>query len=214
MRTDDLINALAEDHAANPRAEPLSRTFLASMALGLGVAVIAFALALGVRPDIASVLGTWRFDFKFVMTLTLAATSAWLVWRLARPAVDARPAKLAMATAPLLLLGAVFCELWIIPKAEWLPRAIGTNSVACVVSIALLSLAPLTAAIYALRRAAPLRPGFTGAAAGLLASALAAVLYATHCPDDSPLFGAILYMAAMGLVTFAGMLAGQRLLRW
>jgi hypothetical protein len=214
MRTDDLINALAQDHAAHPRLEPLRRTFVAAMALGLGIAVVAFALALGIRPDIVSALATWRFDFKLVLTLTLALTSARLVWRLARPAANARAAELAMATGPLLLLGAVLYELWVIPEAAWLPRAVGTHSAACVVSITLLSLAPLAAAFYALRRGAPLRPGFAGATAGLLASALAAALYALHCPDDSPLFGAIWYMAAMGLVTLAGWLAGRRFLRW
>jgi len=160
MRTDDLIKALAEDHAAHPQPEPLRRTFVAAIALGLGIAVVAFALALGIRPDVASAIGTWRFDFKLVMTLTLALTSARLVWKLARPAANARPAELAMAAAPLLLLAAVAYELWTIPEAAWLPRAIGANSVACVVSITLLSLAPLAAAFYALRRGAPLRPGF------------------------------------------------------
>ena len=214
MRTEDLIKALAEDHAAHPRPGSLRRTFVGTMALGLGIAVIAFALTLGVRPDVASALGTWRFDFKLVMTITLTITSARFVWRLARPAVDARSAELALAAGPLLLLGAVFYELWVIPEVGWLQRAVGTNSVACVVSITLLSLAPLAAALYSLRRGEPVRPGLAGAAAGLLASALAATLYALHCPDDSPLFGAIWYMTAMGLVTCAGMLAGPRFLRW
>jgi hypothetical protein len=86
-----------------------------------------------------------------------------------------------------------------------LPRAIGSNSVACLLSISFHSLAPLGSAFYALRRGAPLRPGFAGAAAGLLASALAATLYALHCPDDSALFGAIWHSAASD---------GRKFLRW
>ncbi len=214
MRTGDLIHALTQDHAARPQPVPLRRTFFTAMAAGFGVAVAAFALTLGVRPDVATAVDGWRFDFKFVMTITLAVTSARLVWRLARPAVDARSAELALLIGPLLLAGAVFYELWAVPQNGWLPRAIGENSLMCVVSISFLSLAPLAAAFYALRRGAPLRPGLAGAAAGLLASALAATLYAMHCPDDSPLFGAIWYTAAMGLVTLAGMIAGRRWLRW
>ena len=214
MRTEDLINALAEDHAVRPQPGSLRRTFFVAMALGLTIAAIAFALTLGVRPDIALAMQTWRFDFKLVMTVTLAITSARLVWRLSRPAVDPRPAEMALAIAPLLLLGAVTYELWTVPGPEWLPRAIGSNSVACLLSITFLSLAPLGGAFYALRRGAPLRPGFAGAAAGLLASALAAMLYALHCPDDSPLFGAIWYSAAIALVTVVGMIAGRRFLRW
>ncbi len=214
MKTHDLINALSQDHAAAPQLGSLRRTFFGAMVAGFGAAAIAFALTLGVRPDVASAIETWRYDFKFLITITLAVTSARLVWRLARPAADARPAELAMAAAPLLLLGAVLYELWVVPESRWLPRAIGSNSMACVMSITLLSLAPLAGAFYALRRGAPLRPGLAGAAAGLLASALAAALYAMHCPDDSPLFGAIWYTAAMALVSVGGMLAGQRLLRW
>jgi hypothetical protein len=214
MKTEDLINALAEDHAARPQPGSLRRTFFGVMALGLAIAAIAFALTLGVRPDISHAMQTWRFDFKLVMTATLATTSAWLVWQLSRPAVDPRPAEMALAIAPMLVLGAVTYELWSVPEPEWLPRAIGSNSVACFLGISFLSLAPIGGAFYALRRGAPLKPGFAGAAAGLLASALAAMLYALHCPDDSPLFGAIWYTAAIALVTAAGTIAGRRFLRW
>lgn len=214
MKTNDFINALTQDHAACPKPEPLSWTFLTAMAAGFGVAAVAFALALGVRPDVASAILTWRYDFKFVVMLTLAATSARLVWQLARPAQDPRSAELALAAAPLLLAGAVLYELWAVPASGWLPRAIGSNSVACLISITLLSIGPLVAAFYALRRGAPLRPGLAGAAAGLLASALAASLYAIHCPDDSPLFGAIWYTAAITLVVCVASVAGRRFLRW
>jgi hypothetical protein len=214
MKTEDLINALAEDHAARPWPGSLRRTFFAAMALGFAIAAAAFALTLGVRPDIALAMHTWRFDFKLVMTVTLAITSARLVWRLSRPAVDPRSAEVALVIAPFLLLAAVGYELWSVPKPEWATRAIGSNSIACLLSISLLSLAPLAGAFYALRRGAPLRPGFAGAAAGLLAGALAAMLYALHCPDDSPLFGAIWYSSAIASVTVAGMLFGRRFLRW
>ncbi|MBI4725320.1 MAG: DUF1109 family protein [Rhodomicrobium sp.] len=214
MRTDELINALIQDHAARPQPMPLHQTFFVAMAAGAGVATIAFALTLGVRPDIASAIETWRYDFRFVIMVTLLITAARLVWQLARPAADTRSAGLALLAAPLLLAGAAAYELWVVPESQWLQRAAGTNSVACVVSVVLLSLGPLAAALFVLRRGAPLRPGLAGAAAGLLASALAATLYAIHCPDDSPLFGVIWYPMAMGLVTLAGMLAGRRLLRW
>ena len=81
------------------------------MALGLTIAAIAFALVLGVRPDVSLAMQTWRFDFKLVMTITLAITSARLAWRLSRPAVDPRCAEMALAIGPMLLLGAVTYEL-------------------------------------------------------------------------------------------------------
>ena len=139
MKTEDLINALAEDHAARPQPGSLRRSFFVAMALGLTIAAIAFALVLGVRPDVALAMQTWRFNFKLVMTFTLAITSARLVWQLSRPAVDPRTAEMALAIAPLLVLGAVTYELLSVPEPEWLPRAIGSNSVACLLSISFLS---------------------------------------------------------------------------
>ena len=53
-----------------------------------------------------------------------------------------------------------------------------------------------------------------GAAAGFLAGAIGAALYATHCPDDSPLFVAAWYSLAIGFVAALGAVAGSRLLRW
>jgi hypothetical protein len=53
-----------------------------------------------------------------------------------------------------------------------------------------------------------------GAVAGLLTGALAATLYATHCPDDSPLFVALWYVPGMALVTLAGAAAGNGMRRW
>ncbi|HUI21148.1 MAG TPA: NrsF family protein, partial [Methylocella sp.] len=58
------------------------------------------------------------------------------------------------------------------------------------------------------------RPALAGAAAGLLAGAIGAAFYATHCPDDSPLFVATWYTLAIAFVTAIGAIAGARLLRW
>ena len=57
-------------------------------------------------------------------------------------------------------------------------------------------------------------PFQAGAAAGFLAGAIGAALYATHCPDDSPLFVAAWYSLAIGFVAALGAVAGSRLLRW
>jgi hypothetical protein len=53
-----------------------------------------------------------------------------------------------------------------------------------------------------------------GAAAGLLAAACGATLYAFHCFDDSPLFVATWYTLATALVTAIGALAGSKLLKY
>jgi hypothetical protein len=47
-----------------------------------------------------------------------------------------------------------------------------------------------------------------------ICGAIGAALYATHCPDDSPLFVAAWYSLAIGFTAAIGALAGSRLLRW
>ena len=60
----------------------------------------------------------------------------------------------------------------------------------------------------------PLTAACRFAAAGLLAAAAAAALYAFHCFDDSPLFVVTWYGLAALPVIALGAAAGHRLLRW
>jgi hypothetical protein len=78
----------------------------------------------------------------------------------------------------------------------------------------LISLPLLVASLLGLRHGAPTRPAMAGAIAGLLSAGLAATLYASHCPDDSPLFVATWYTIATAVVTAIGALAGSKVLRF
>jgi hypothetical protein len=100
------------------------------------------------------------------------------------------------------------------PASAWLPRAMGMNGLMCLANIIFLSLVPLTAVVYALRQGAPMSPAVTGAAAGLLAGAVGATVFAMHCMDDSPLFVAIWYTLATGLMALTGLMVGRYGLRW
>jgi hypothetical protein len=93
-------------------------------------------------------------------------------------------------------------------------RLVGHNAMVCMVLIPALSALPLIATLFALRHGAPTSPTLAGAVAGLLAGGIGATLYATHCPDDSPLFIATWYVIAISAVTLIGAIAGARLLRW
>ena len=211
MKTDDLIKAIAEDGAASAR--PLSLRVLVALGIGGLLAAALFAQALGVRPDIGSAMQTWRFVGKVVITLTCFAAALWATAQLSRP--DAEPRTALAAFSPMLLLGlAIGVELASSSAGTWSARAMGSNSRLCLASITLLSVAPLVALLVALRAGAPRSPAMAGAAAGLLAGGLGAVLYAIHCPDDSPLFVALWYVPAVALVVLAGAAAGSRVLRW
>jgi len=212
MKTEDLINAIAQDGAS--RSTSIAARMLIALALGGVVAASLFVYLLGARPDIIGAVQTWRFDIKMAITLACFLAALRATYELARPDADVRRALLWSALPLALLAVTVGCELIATPMHTWAGRAIGTNSRLCLASITTLSIAPLVALLLALRAGAARSPALAGTAAGLLAGGLAATLYATHCPDDSPLFVALWYIPAITLVAAIGAAAGSRLLRW
>jgi hypothetical protein len=212
MKTDDLINVIAEDAAVRGPSLPVRL----AMALAIGGAVSAalFAAVLGLRPDIGTAVQTWRFDFKIVALLTAFAAAIWAALELVRPNASHGKVLAMMSLAPALLAAGVAGELLTVTADAWLPRAIGSNSLVCLVAIPLMAVAPLAGLLAVLRTGAPRSPALAGAAAGLLAGSLAALLYATHCVDDSPLFVAAWYTPAIASCMLLGLLAGRWRLRW
>ena len=214
MRTDELINTLVADHAVQPRPKPVGHGLVMAIIGGLAISGALFALTLGVRPDIVSALSTWRFDLKLSANLVLVIAATWVALRLSSPTTKPLSAMRPLLVPALLLLAAAMYELVTVPASAWPSRAMGVNGVMCVASIIFLSVLPLTATIYALRQGAPMSPALAGAAAGLLAGALGATVFAMHCTNDSPLFVAIWYTLAIGLTAIVGLLVGQYVLRW
>jgi hypothetical protein len=178
------------------------------------IAAILFFSGIGFRPDIETALQTGRFLFKFVVTLTLAVTATGLILRLVQPGVPLGNWGRAIVAAPVLLAIAVIVELVVMPPSTWEARWIGSNARYCMMLIPLLAVGPLACILFVLRQGASENPGLTGAIAGLVASGIGTTFYASHCPDDSPLFVATWYPLATGIVVLAGYFAGRRLLRW
>ena len=212
MKTGDLIRALAADSAIHPM--PLGRALALALIPGVAIALGLHFAVLGLRPHLLTLLGEPRLLFKLCLTFLLAALSGALVARIARPGADIRRISLMLAIVPALLAAAGLAELLAVPAAEWGLRLVGTNAIFCLKSIPFLAAAPLVAVLLALRQGAPEHPAVAGAAAGLFAGAIGAACYATHCPDDSPLFVAAWYTLAITFVVGTGALAGSRCLRW
>ncbi len=212
MRTSELIAALAADPVPEPIR--LGRRVAAAIALGVIVSLAIYALLMGPRPDIADAARTVRFNLKFVDAFAFALPSLLLTLRLARP--DAKPRAIALwLLAPLILLAAgVVVELIVVPSNEWLSRLVGHHSMFCMRMIPLLASPILAGLIVALRAGAPLHPALTGALAGAASAGIAALIYASHCPDDSPLFVATWYPLATLICIGVGALAGRRFLAW
>lgn len=212
MKTSELIDALAAD--PRPPGMGLRARFFLALGIGALASIGLFMAIAGPRANFANSLRSLRFDLKFIDTIALTLPAALLCLRLLRP--DAKIGGLGLAFgAPLLLLAVgVIGELTLVPPDLWGTRLIGTNSVHCLTIVPILSMAPLAALLFAMRAGAPRNPRLAGALAGLAAAGIAAMLYASNCPDNSPLFVASWYPLATLIVVVVGALAGDRLLRW
>lgn len=209
MKTEQLIAALAADEGR--AASPL-RTMAIAVVIGVLLTAVLFLTAFEVRPDVAWAVRRTDFLFKFVVTLTVAIPALLLLRKWVSPARGGDV--LLLAIGPLILATGVLLELWATAPLHWDERMIGSNSLLCLTSIPLLSLAPFIALLCAMRAGAPTRSGLTGAVCGLAAGGIGATFYAAHCTDDSPLFVAVWYSLAIGSMTLIGAIAGRRWLRW
>ena len=211
MKTEQLVQVLVADRARGGRT--LGRLLAIGLLAGSVISLGLFLATLGPRQDLVPALSTWRFDLKIALVMLALGVAFALCRALARPVPVARPARYLLPLAAFAAL-AVAVELAIAPMDSWGHRLVGSNSLICLTAVPALSLAPLAAALAMLRSAAPSSPALAGAAAGLVAAAAGALLYAFHCFDDSPLFVVTWYGLAMAVVTTIGWLAGRKLLRW
>ena len=213
MKTDDLISLLANRAPAIDRNAARKRLGIALVA-GAAGAVLLVASVFGVRTDLLAAASTSAFWMRLAFPALLAGGALWAVARLSRPGMNAARAAPAVA-APVLLLWAI--ALLVMGQAEPGARAalvMGTTWRSCPWNIALLSAPAAVAVFWAIRGLAPLRLRLAGAAGGLLAGAVATLAYCLHCPETSPPFWAVWYVAGMLIPTTVGALLGPRWLRW
>ncbi len=210
MNTDDFIDALASDRSRP--APDLDRLWLAGAGLAAALGLIVFLGALGPRDDFAAAVVNPRFLLKLVAAASLGAVAVALLRSLARP--EQRPRLLLLAAGPAMVAAAVGFELAVLPAEQWQMAAVGKNMFVCLTFIPMIGIGPLAVLILFLRQGAPTRPVLAGAIAGAAAGGIAAFLYAMHCTEDSPLFVALWYTAAIGMLVLVGAAAGRLALRW
>lgn len=211
MKTEQLVASLVADRAGSAR--PLGRSIGRAVLAGALVSLVIFAVEFGPRVDLAAAVATWRFDLKLVLMLAALVAASAACLAMARPVATGRW-RWAVLPALLIAAAALGAELAVLPAGDWKARLVGSNALVCLTAIPLFALAPLVALLLTMRRAAPASPMLAGAACGALAAAAAAVIYALHCFDDSPLFVLTWYSLAAIPVIFVGAVAGRRLLRW
>ena len=213
MKTDALISMLASGPTAVDPSTTTRRICTAAAA-GLLIAAIAMLAALGPRADLASAMSLPMFWLKVAVPLCLATAFLVASARLARPGGRAKGSWVTVVAALVILWTVSSIDLATAPADQRASMVEGASALFCVVSIALLSLPLLLAMFVALRGLGPTRLRAAGMAAGGLAGAAAALVYAVHCTEMTLPFLAVWYVLGMFAPAALGLVAGPRFLRW
>lgn len=213
ISTDALIDALAGDFSVSPVLSVRSMLVLA-FALGSAMSAAAMLALLGLRPDMAFAISTASFWIKLIFPSGLAVAGLMAIDRLGRPGAPAgRGYAVGITVAgTMTLLASV--QLAAAPRDAIRPLLLGHTLDHCTVLIVLLALPILATGMYAMRQMAPTRLRLAGAAVGVTAGALSAVIYATACDETALPFVTLWYGAGIALTGVLGALLGPRLLRW
>lgn len=213
MRTEDLIEMLAKGPVA---VEPgmLARRYATALGWGAFGATLLMAVLLGVRPDIDQAARLPMFWVKVLFPLALAAAALVALMRLSRPGAKLGRVPAALAAPVLAIWAIAAASLLGVRPALRAELIFGDTWWACLVNVPLLSAPGLVAVLWAVKGYAPTRPAVAGAAAGLLAGALGAAIYALHCPELAAPFIAVWYVLGILVPTAFGAIVGARLLRW
>jgi hypothetical protein len=213
MKTDELVTLLATGaEAVVPHA--IARRHATAMGWGAFGATLMMAILLGARPDIDSAARLPMFWLKLAFPLFVAVGSLFAVSRLSRPGVRLgwTPGALIATVAAMWLLAA-FVLLSAAPS-ERPSLVMGSTWAYCLFYVPMLSLPVFVATLWAIEGLAPTRLVLAGAAAGLLAGATGALIYALHCPEMEAPFIGVWYVAGMLIPAAAGALLGPIVLRW
>ena len=213
MNTDDLISMLASGGSA-VEAHALRRRYMLALGWAAFGATLLMSVLLGVRPDLWDAVRLPMFWVKLAFPLALAAIAIPVILRLSRPGAALARLPAALLAPPIAVWLLAAASLLTAAPAEHSTLVFGDTWTDCLVNIGVLALPALIALMWALKGAAPTRPALAGAAAGLCAGAIAAAVYALHCPELAAPFIGVWYVLGMLTPTALGAIAGPRLLRW
>lgn len=213
MKTNDLITMLATEASTTPTVSPLRQC---AQAIAAGVAIsLALVLTLwGLNPELNALAHTQAFWVK-VMWLGLTCTfAAPVLMHLARPGVAAGRGVWGIVAALVSMALLALMQVATVDADTGMQLMLGSSWQECSASIAALSVPLLAALLWMLRDMAPTRPALAGASAGLMAGAMASLVYSLHCTETAYAFVAAWYVAGIAVMTGVGALLGSRILRW
>ena len=213
MKTDDLVTLLATGSGA---VEPnvVARRYALSLGWGVFGATLLMAILLGVRSDLDTAARLPMFWIKLVFPASVAIASLIAASRLSRPGVRLGGTR-AATVAPVLVVW--LYAAWVLldaPAAERPDLVMGRTWKYCLVGIPTLAVPVFVATLRAMKGLAPTRLSLAGAVAGLLSGAIAALVYALHCPEMEAPFISVWYVVGMLIPAAVGALLGPLVLRW
>ncbi len=213
MHTDELVRMLATRLEPVPVGAVRQRWSYA-LALSMSIAFILMWWSLGLRPTLSTTVALPMFWIKLGLPSFLLAGGLLATTRLARPGARLGHTPWLIA-APVILIWALAAFTLIDAPADARGTLLyGDSWRVCPFLIAELSLPTFIATLWALRGLAPTQLRRTGAAAGLLAGAVGALVYSLHCPELAAPFIGLWYVLGIALPTALGACLGPRLLRW
>jgi hypothetical protein len=213
MKTDELVTLLATGAEA-VELDASSRRYAAALGWGAFGATLLMAILLGARPDIDAAARLPMFWIKLAFPASVTVASLVAAARLSRPGVRLGwvPGALVAPVLAVWLLTAYV--LLATPQPERAELIMGRTWQYCLFSLPMLSVPVFVATFWAMKGLAPTRLALAGAAAGLLAGAFGALVYALHCPEMEAPFLGVWYVAGMLIPAAAGALLGPIVLRW
>lgn len=213
MPNDPLIDRLAAD------LRPVKRRTTrrdALILLALGAVEIATVLKMGLmRHDMPHAMHMPSFWWKTASLGVIAALGGATALLSLNPARSPRKGlrTIGLAALALLALGWLIDALQGGFGAFWL-RIDPKDGLDCARDIIEMSFPAALALGVLVRRGAPVDPRGTSWAAGIAAAAFGALTFALACPFDDPLYLAVWYSLASGVVIFATRLILAPLARW
>lgn len=213
MQTSDLIKQLSTQVTPVSRQSCVRRLLLAWLT-GTATALLLLTLTIGVRGDLGSAIFTWSFWMKWLYTIALIVIGVMLSLYFARP--DNHSAKvLWWLLVPFVLLALLAAyQLNNAPQDAIHFMWMGHSALICPWNIFGISIPVFIALMWMMRKLAPTQLRLAGFAAGCLAGASGATVYALLCNESTAPFIVAWYSLGILLPGLLGAIIGTKVLRW
>ena len=213
MQTADLIKQLSAQARPVPR-QTFARRFLLAWLIGSAAALLLLMVTVGVRGDLGSAIFTWPFWMKWLFTISLSVIGILLCLYFARP--DNYSGRvLWWLSVPVILLALLAAfDLSSASSEATHHMWMGHSALMCPWNIFAVSLPVFVGVMWMMRRLAPTQLRNAGFAAGCLAGASGATVYALLCNESAAPFVMTWYSLGIVLPGLLGALLANKLLRW